>query len=459
MSKTLHTFRLNVTAAGGLPAWVPAPGEMAEFVVGGGVLQNNFRDTFVSYSSAYYDVRIISDYSGGVAAPDAGDFGAIVFIGAGHSASNINQVTALIPDQSGLKFVRLSNPTAWFGTATDQTNQMANSINDITSLVDPDWLDTYPFDGTYAMPGWHTYDGVVAVPPSKGGAAYGTMVAPWPSHPGYINLNGPLNTPGGSHQFAINSLTDPALNTWSRAANAPFAKGGGWQGPSLAAYVPGQDRVYWSFGGAANVRWLDRASSTNVVGSTAVMAPSVDGDADYNTGRYVYVPGRELILFIRRAYGAVKISYMDVSVSSPSKGGDATLSQTLPLDPFAGGGKHSNWVCAEWCPDNNRLLIGKVLNGPGDLMAGTATLDTGAIYEIEIPAVLTDAWTVTRRSFSGVTSIDWDTTVVPGSDVVNSFQPPIYLPKLKCLVMFDRARKASDTPAVDKVLVYRPHGT
>ena len=424
-----------------LPSWVPSPGALAQFTVGGGTLRNNLRDVVAPYMEQYYDTGVVSEYSGTAWSVDLGSYGGLVCYGLGHSAGNSNQVFGLVPDAAGLSFVSLSVPTAWSGsTATDAITRDNNSFStNITSLVDANWGDAFPLDGTYAPPGIHSFSSNVIIPKTKGGAANGTLFSLLVGGGGKVNIP----TLGGSHQLAINSATTPASNPWSRVGSTYFGSGTGWQGPTLAAYADEQDRVYWAIGNAgANVRWFDRASGTHNVGSASGMVPG----ADYNTGNYIYVPARKLVLHVERYAGAVRIRYMDVNTSSPSLGGTATLSSSIPVDPFAVG-KVSFWCCAVWCPDTNRLLIGKTLTAPGDLSAG-GSLDQGGIYEVQIPMDLTTSWTVTRRSTTGVTNANWDMT---------SWGPPVYAPALKSWLLFQRA--LPNGHGNDSVLVYRPVGT
>jgi hypothetical protein len=424
-----------------LPSWVPAAGEAVRYTQGGGTLTNNLRDVFAPYYDQYYDVGMVSEYSGPGYAPDIGDYGAVIFYGLGHSAGNGNQVNALVPSASGLTFVSLSNPTAWTGsTATDSTNKGNNSYStNITSLCDTNWGDAFPHDGTEAPPGIHSYSSNVVIPAANGGATYGSLFSAMVAGGGTINIP----TLGGSHELAINSTSTPASNTWSRVGTTYFGAGTGYQGPLLAEFVPDQDRVYYAIGNAgSNVRYYTRSTETHTVGHSNGMVPG----ADYNTGRLIHVPPRSLLLHVERNAGKVRIRWMDVSVSNPQLGGTATLSTDIWLDPF-GVGQVTFWTCACWCPDNNRLMIGKALTAEGDIDSG-GTFDENGIFEIAIPTTLTDTWTVTRRTTTGVSSIGWDRT---------SWAYPAYLPKIKCMVIFERAKRTSQ--GADSIVLYRPVGT
>lgn len=419
-----------------VPAWVPSvPGQAVRYTAGGGVLTNNFRDVAAPWMSAYYDTGIVDDYSGAVVFERLGSHGALVFVGGGHAATNSNQVTALTSSPTQLSFVRLSNPTAWSGSmASDQSTQSANSVGaSLLPLVDPQWIDATPqVSAERAPPGIHSYAGGVALP-SPG--ALGAYFCPTVPAAGVANLNTPLLTGGGAHTFAVDSASDPAANKWERAGSLPGYSSTGFQGPLLSAYVPTQGRVYYFIGNSGNkVRWFDLASGQHVEGSVNGFVMS-----DYNTGQVLYVPGRELLLYVCRNRSAqVEVQWMDVSVASPQQSGTAVLGQALDLDPFEVG-KTSAWVASFWCPLSQRLNLGGVMVG--------GAFDA-AMYEVEIPSALRSSWPVVRRPITGSANIDWG---------VWTWQQPMYVPAARAMILFQVANKAAGT--ADSVIVYRPYGT
>lgn len=422
-----------------LPSWVPAtPGQAVKHTVGAGVLTNNFRDVCAPWMSAFYDVATVNDYSGAVPAAKLGSHGALVFMGAGHAGSNTNQVTMLKSTPTQLSFVRLSNPTAWSGSqATDGATQYANSTTDITTLIDPQWLDAIPaVSAERAPPGIHTYTGGVmldAVGP------FGSYFNPFVGAAGTINANTAYATLGAAHTFTIASDSTPASNSWARAGSLPGFSTSGSQGPLIAAYCDTQNRTYYCVGNFGSaVRWFDHATGQHVVGNSSGF--QIGGGGDYNAGQLIYVKSRELLLYVMRSPSAtVQVQWMDVSGANPQLGGTATLSQTLALESFAVGKSYA-WCWGFWCPDNNRLHVF------GVKVAGA--FDNTGMYEIEIPATLGSTWNVTRREITGSSGLDFSTY---------TWQPPQYLPAAKAMVWFPHANRASD--GADSVFVYRPYGT
>jgi len=404
-------------------------------IAGGGVLTNNFRDVVAPWMSAYYDTGIVNAYSGAVVFDRLGSHGALVFVGGGHSATNSNQVTALASSPTQLSFLRLSNPTPWSGSrVAEEQVRSANSFNtDLLPLVDPQWIDARAdVSGERAPPGIHSYGGGVALPLP---GALGAYFCPTVPAAGVGNLNTPLLTGGGAHTFAVNSSDDPAANRWERAGSLPTYSSTGFQGPLLSAYVPTQGRVYYFIGNSGNkVRWYDLARGEHVVGSASGFVMS-----DYNTGHVIYIPGRELLLYVCRSVSArVEVQWMDVGAENPHLGGTAVLGQALDLDPFAVG-KTSAWVASFWCPHSNRLNFGGIMvNGAFD----------DAMYEVEIPTAVRSTWPVTRRQVTGSADIDWG---------LWTWQQPMYLPAARAMILFQYANKAAE--GVDSVIVYRPYGT
>ena len=78
-----------------LPSWVPAPGRIAVLTQSGGTLTNSFISTVASYYEPYYSAKIVNDYSSSIFNPYFGKYGAILFFGGGHFATNDNSVIAL----------------------------------------------------------------------------------------------------------------------------------------------------------------------------------------------------------------------------------------------------------------------------------------------------------------------------------------------------------------------------
>jgi hypothetical protein len=130
----------------------------------------------------------------------------------------------------------------------------------------------------------------------------------------------------------------------------------------------------------------------------------------------------------------VKLQWMNVAagVTQPTVGSAVTLSQTITVD--------LPWSAICWCSHNSRLIV-----------IGVAG-DNSAAYEIEIPATLTNTWTVTRAPFgSGQTLVPADPALGYGA-TWKKFQ---YDEKVRSIVYMPLASADGD----DRVWVYRPRNT
>src|SRR5438552_2296223 len=78
-----------------VPKWVPAPGEVATLTLKNGKLTNSFISNSSKYYSSFHYAKTVNDYSTSYLNPWFGDYGAIIFFGGGHAATNDNSVSAL----------------------------------------------------------------------------------------------------------------------------------------------------------------------------------------------------------------------------------------------------------------------------------------------------------------------------------------------------------------------------
>jgi hypothetical protein len=112
------------------------------------------------------------------------------------------------------------------------------------------------------------------------------------------------------------------------------------------------------------------------------------------TGALVHVPSRDLLICAFADGGVIRLQYMNVAsgVSQPTLGGEATLGTSLSVGP--------EWGAMCWCSDSERLLVFGVSG------------NTDKVYEIEIPATLSNSWPVTSHTLAG------GATIVPKSKSV-----------------------------------------
>lgn len=404
-------------ASAPLPSWVPAPGAVVTLTQTNGGLTNTFRSQVASNYGAAAFVKIVNDYSGSIPNPHWGTYGARVFAGGGHSATNDNSVVVAEYGASAVTFRRVSVPTNWPGTDPDDLSNIYTT---------PDLNLTYMealIDG--AAGSGHTYNTLTIIPPASGGATYGTLHVPVLVAVGY-NGSGDPNSALAAHRMAFDTLT---LDTrkWARDSNNTGAFSFG--GPVYCAYVPAQDRTYIFHRGGSGppwtVRWFDHSDGTYVAGSGAASLEMGSADG-FDSGIVFHVPARNLIIGCTPVSGALKVQWMDVSASQPTLGTAVTLSSALTIaDP---------WSHATWCPDNNRILVGGV------------TSNADAVYEITIPATLTDTWTVTRQAISGG-------TIPKRGGIYDGHWH--YDSGVKCLIYMPTAASSGD----DTMYAYRPVGT
>jgi hypothetical protein len=416
-----------------IPDWVASipHGEVATYSGGGAVLTNNFRSQVSGLYDQFYSVKIVNDYCGAVANQWLGDYGAKIFgPGAGHSASNDNSVIGLEYSKTTMAFRRLCDPSpwAWSGAGDRDTSNESAS----TTHSDLAWGE-YKVDGKP----WsvHSYGLPCVQGPDAGGASCGTL---WlPAKTGA--LMGALYTQAAHKLPLLSSTAGSDETAWQRASATTASISGA--PVALAALVPAQQRIYLSYHNDADgvLRWLDLATGDYVIGSGTgfdIAQHVVSGGDCYATK--VAVPERDLLLLIGRntSTGALVIQWMDVSagVTQPTLGGTATLSTALTME--------TPWSSATWCPDNNRLLV---IGVAGDL---------GAVQEIEIPATLTDTWTVTRAPLGAGQTLS---NTMASSLVANVFGKWSYDRRARAVVFFPIARRTDQ--GADQVYVYRPRNT
>jgi hypothetical protein len=409
-----------------VPSWVASitPGQMAIYSGGGSVVTNNLRSVVHPLYDQFYSVKIVNDYSGAAANPWWGTHGAKVFKGGGHSATNDNSTMVLEYGASTMTWRRIVDPSPWTYSGTGSPR---DTSLEYTSQVDFTWGE-YTVDGKPMS--LHSYGLLCVQGPAAGGAANGTL---W--LPAILAGNYGSHKTQAAHRLPF-STTD-AGPLWARgSATAPSISG---DPTGMADFVPAQRRVYLNYGNDnAVVRWLDTVTQSWTVGS----------GVGFNVAQHLYaagechatlvaVPERDLLLMLGRsnATGNLVIQWMSVAagVTQPTLGGTAQLSQALALE--------LPWSSATWCPDNNRLLI---MGASGDL---------GAIYEVEIPATLTQPWTVTRAPMGAGQTLS---NTLAGS-VGNVWGKWSYDRAVRAVVFVPLV--ARQGLGNDQVYVYRPRNT
>lgn len=398
-----------------LPSWVPSAGGVTTFTQGGGVLTNNWRAIHDPAAVGYdpFLSKKVTDYSALFLHPTWRDYGALVIWGGGHSATNYNGVTVLTFDASTMYFECVATPTDW--AATLDTGNISGEVNSYGEVTGSSPL---------RIAGPHSY--------GCGDVVGEKFVVPANMALGYTNFA----SVQAAHEL---DLSDPSTAASARAWVRRTASLGGWSpfsAPLLSRYVPAQDRLFIACQGGGSpfaLQWFDLASNTWVTGSgTGFSYAECDTSAgDPITGALVHVPSRDLLICAFADGGVIRLQYMNVAsgVSQPTLGGEATLGTSLSVGP--------EWGAMCWCSDSERLLVFGVSG------------NTDKVYEIEIPATLSNSWPVTSHTLAG------GATIVPKSKSVWG-KSVDYNPATRCVVLLQNGLVDTGN---DVVTVYRPRST
>ncbi len=391
-----------------------------------GGLSNRFRDIVAPYYEPFYSKKLVNEYSGAFKNPYWGTYGATVFFGGGHAATNDNMVAIAEYGSTAIAFKRVCDPTPWFGTGTDSNTRYRNSVDDANSKLNMAYMESV-LDGKPGSP--HSYGSGDIIGPEHGGATYGTFTQVFAAAVNYRNGGGVV----AAHELPLDSMTDASSQRRWRRVTDSTGNIGPWSAPMLTAFVGAQRRVYIATNGTGipgRARWFDRNSRTWVIGAgTGFSYDDADG---YDSGTMFYVPSRNLVLCMYPVGGQLQIEWMDVSVAQPAVGSRVVLSQRLNLA--------LPWSAACWCSHNNRIIV-----------AGVASDNTG-LYEIEIPANPGSTWPVTRAPLpAGQTFAPLDPQFGYGL-TWKKFQ---YDEKVRSIVYMPLAASEGD----DKIWVYRPRFT
>lgn len=411
-----------------IPSWVPSPGQVAVLTTSNGKLTNTFTSQCVSYFDPFFMPNIVNAYSSTFLNPYFGDYGMLFCQGAGHASTNNNQAVGLVLGKDTCTFQALIAPTPLFGSTS--ADAFANDTQNAGALVNTTWGE-YTVDNKVGSQ--HSRSTFVCIPPAFGGAQYGSMAqaTKWS-----IASVGVPTACCASHRVDFNALTGPY--SWTRIAAGTL---GNIEPNQDGCYVPGQNRIYVetnSSGGSNPPRWLDLTTKQYVFGTGARR----DMNKAAFSSALFFVPSRDLLVFmdceagtghLRLQYAAIRANADDVLSPQPSWT-FATLSGG-PYTVVAG------WGVACWCEDNNRILAASI-NG-----------DNAAVWEIDIPLVVTNTWTVTRAPFGAGQSIGF----IDSSDgQATSGVRWTYNPKTKSIVYYGYAATSGNS---DTVWAYRPRGT
>lgn len=422
---TTYTLRIG-SPAQVLPSWVPPEGEVAVLSVANGKLTNNFRDACSPFFETFYFRFIVNDYAGAVKNPFYGQFGATMWFGGGHSATNNNQVTALEYGLDSCTFKRVCDPTNWF-PANPSLNDATSDIGALLNTSPVYWIDSVADNKPLNPHSWKTQ---FLQTPANGGDTCGTFYQVTIPAGGIGNRN----TTGVFKLPITSASADSDSLVWERdSATAAEADGSNWSGPIITAHVPTQNRTYILTANLQGLRWYDHTTKAWVTGTGT---PFDYQDADQFVPSDVswtmfYVPDRELVVYATKLDGELRLQWMDVTQTQPTAGSVATLSETVSI-------ANKPWSSACWCKKNNRILV----FGASDIAA----------IEIEIPATLSDEWPVTVAPYGSGQSFPLGDGTGAGGDRASSFGKIDEDETIGCVVNFPIATQAG----ADLVYVYNP---
>lgn len=429
-----------------LPTWVPAPGEVATLTVANGGLTNNYVSQVAPYYEAFHFVKTVNTFGGCFKNPYWGTYGCALFFSGGHGNMNDNSVTIAEYGESAVTFKRVCDPTPWFGFGTDSVTKSANSaagsevINGTSVPANMDltppyaageparspWVFDYGISTIDGKPGAsHTYGLGDFIGPEWGGAAHGTYLRVWSPALNRNSQNGAVS----ALALDFNDTTSPSSSrNWRKQSLNRSNETGFGSAPGLTQFVGPQNRVYIVTNGNALIRWFDMATGSYVIGTGAGF--SYDLADGFDGGTIAYIPSRGLLLCIYPRGGFVEVQWMDVTVAQPTLGGTATLGSPLPVP--------AKWGAATWCPHNNRIIVGGIVG------------DNTAVYEVEIPALLTSTWNVTRAPFGAGQTL-------PAMANASEFKRFHYDEKIRAIFYFEKALRTDQ--GTDVAYVYRPRST
>lgn len=422
-----------------IPAWVPSTGNTWAAVTA----TNSLESLIPSYYLSTAPGRAFHEYSSSALNPYWGRYGAVFGHGGGHSSSNYDGTWCMDLSQTGITFRRLVAPTHFFTDPNDTgTWTVENRTRNFGTLNYPGaqaeastdgWVEPIGYGGVQRVghpAANHSYQSLVVIGPAHGGAAHGTLVAP---AKGFAMFSGWFAGLSAHRMDFATTAGATDSYSWQR-----------WGAPTVigdiatnCALVNKQNRIYYgNIKVAAKPGWFDLATGTfqeALVGEDARWRRSEGGAGQ----ALIYIQELDLLVAVignnPDAGDFLVVDYARVRVSDTLPNWEpATLGSSIPF-PMNGAAGIS--VAATWCADNQRLIVGGIFGDPN------------CVYEIAIPATLTDPWPVERVPFTPPAGFSW-----PAAD-----KWPIgwtYNPKIKaCLSLPVMAASGPDT-----VFVYRPRG-
>jgi hypothetical protein len=390
--------------AGELPSWVPSPGTVGNINLNSLSSVNPCGVTNCWYSGSMRQQSAWRNWCGAAFAREYSQNGAFVYWGGGHGGGD---------DHSLYLFDFSTRLWSRVGPSLPPASYIAS--------LDPIWSD-YLHEGSYIVPGLHSYNYPSYVPPGKSGAgAKGSFLLPLLVSPA-----------GGNAPHAV----DLATGQWTRFA---AAKTGGYSSPySGAIEDTKRGRVWWGGVGAADFRGMDYNEAHPRAVKT-VNSPWFGGWYD----RFVYVPEADMAVGFWCPYNQTQFRAVVLQMSSGTP--VAVASNAIPAKTMSRSG-----FGVDWCSITQKFYLYE------GFARNTVTVLTPSSLDFA-----SCSWRWDEETFSGAAPA-WDTASTGGGGEV-----PLsrwrYVPALRSFAWSDGPRYAApveDGTTRDGVMqLWRPRGT
>ncbi|HSV51242.1 MAG TPA: hypothetical protein VLJ57_03945 [Burkholderiaceae bacterium] len=249
------------------------------------------------------------NWCGGAFAREYSSHGAVIYWGGGHGGGDDHSLYL-------------------FDFSTRLWSRIGPTLPSAPYALDSTWSD-FQHEGSYIVPGLHTYNYPSYVPPGKSGVgAKGAWILP-----------ALVSGPGGNVPHAV----DLASGQWTRFS---AGKAGGFTAPySGTIEDTKRGRIWWGGAGAHDYRWMDYNEAHPRTIKT-VNSRWFGGWYD----RFVYVPEADMAMGFWCDFGQTQFKAVVLNMSSGAP--VAVASNAIPAKTMLGAG-----FGADWCPITRKFYF------------------------------------------------------------------------------------------------------
>lgn len=309
---TIQDLRLVNVTVENPPAWIPSPNYLVNITSDTGA-----NDTIIDVAPSGMSGSIqaaLQGWNSGIIIQELGQYGTLFYHGSGHNNYNGNEIYAY--DLETRTWSRFWGPSS----------NLTTPSNVVT-------FNEYVEYANFAPAGCHTYDNIVAVPPT---VAYpdGRIVLTGRAFAGWT----------GSYTSSYSSIFDIRTKTWSRSTNALAGMGE----PTTSSFYDPVNECIWRFGSQSSFSKIcrfdldthtwDNPETISETGSDYVYYDVVSG---YCTKFDVVVQ--------RITYG----SFNQIRVYDPA------TKQRKVVTTTGTGPSRTDFTGIEWCPDTEKFYCYK----------------------------------------------------------------------------------------------------